>query len=180
MRRSRLLCSLAAVAILLALQILSLWSFRWQSASCASSAALSQGCIRVWSSKPGDLPGAGRSSIGGWTGDVLLWKPEFSTASRLWVVPSAPPGVTPMARQVTGLCIVLPVFYPLMLSIGGAGLCLALPHLARARRVRAGRCPDCGYDMKGGTARCPECGNTLVRVLSMLRALLPRAPRAAR
>lgn len=35
------------------------------------------------------------------------------------------------------------------------------PWLARARqsrRVRSGRCPACGYDLRQSTGRCPECG----------------------
>ena len=40
-----------------------------------------------------------------------------------------------------------------------AGL-LLLPALCRrVRRVRAGRCLRCGYDLAGGLARCPECAS---------------------
>ena len=31
----------------------------------------------------------------------------------------------------------------------------------RDRRVRAGQCPACGYDVRASTDRCPECGHPL-------------------
>lgn len=42
---------------------------------------------------------------------------------------------------------------------------MALRHrrVARANRVRAGFCPECGYDLRASTARCPECGSAIVR-----------------
>ena len=30
------------------------------------------------------------------------------------------------------------------------------------RRRRVGRCPSCGYDLRGSTERCPECGRVTV------------------
>jgi len=64
---------------------------------------------------------------------------------------------------------------------GGKNLQLWLPHwsvmlaamvlpayaLLKSRRpfvlLSAGRCPDCGYDMRATPDRCPECGTRLVR-----------------
>ena len=49
-----------------------------------------------------------------------------------------------------------------------AGLAAALPlawvarsvarQLRHRRRLRAGRCPACGYDLRATPGRCPECG----------------------
>jgi hypothetical protein len=41
------------------------------------------------------------------------------------------------------------------------GLLPAVPlvrALRRRQRVRQGRCPSCGYDLRGSPNRCPECG----------------------
>ena len=46
-----------------------------------------------------------------------------------------------------------------MLVLGGAAFLVveSLRRLRARRRVRAGHCPACGYDMRG-LAACPECG----------------------
>ena len=169
MRRATHVICFSAIALLACLQTASLWTLYWQSPSHATSISLSQGCIRVWSSNPGDLPGTPGFTRAGWTGDVLLWKPELSTQSRLWVIPSAPPGVTPMARRLTGFCLILPIAYPLALVVTGTGLSLLYPRLLRARRLSRNRCPSCGYDMTGSAGKCPECGSLLSLFLACFR-----------
>jgi hypothetical protein len=61
-------------------------------------------------------------------------------------------GPTPRFRAV-----VVPVAYPIALS--------ALLPAARGvravrarRRIKSGRCPACGYDLRATPGRCPECG----------------------
>jgi hypothetical protein len=47
------------------------------------------------------------------------------------------------------------------LGLIGWGAC-GVPGAIRARRVRAGKCAKCRYDLRGlGEARCPECGTPL-------------------
>ena len=50
----------------------------------------------------------------------------------------------------------------LMLIAGSAALCIwSHRRLVRGLRLPAGRCDNCGYDMRGraGRTRCPECGD---------------------
>jgi hypothetical protein len=41
-------------------------------------------------------------------------------------------------------------------------LCSAIKlvrQVRRARRIAAGKCPVCGYDLRATSGRCPECGH---------------------
>ena len=54
--------------------------------------------------------------------------------------------------------------------LGAAGALIALFGILRKRcRLTAGRCPACGYDLRGTPERCPECG----AVPSVKEARLP-------
>jgi rubrerythrin len=34
----------------------------------------------------------------------------------------------------------------------------SIPAKRRRKREQAGRCPECGYDLRASLERCPECG----------------------
>jgi len=53
--------------------------------------------------------------------------------------------------------IVIPLIYPALLLAVPPAAWLAVS-LRRRRRLRAGRCRQCGYDLRASPDRCPECG----------------------
>ena len=64
-----------------------------------------------------------------------------------------------------------PILLPLLLAMAGAALSTLLVHLVlwaidnrrRKRRMRAGRCSNCGYNLLGNVSGiCPECGANFV------------------
>lgn len=77
---------------------------------------------------------------------LLLWQ-----AVRDWLWLSHPLNFAQLWLQLLGFFAVA-----VMIAIYWLG------HL-RARRANrrseAGRCPHCGYDLRGTPARCPECGH---------------------
>jgi len=66
---------------------------------------------------------------------------------------------------VFDLDFLLVVFWPMLVPAGvllGTGLALWLPKAIgrhqEVRRLAAGRCARCGYDLRASRDRCPECG----------------------
>ena len=51
----------------------------------------------------------------------------------------------------------IPLWVPGLMAAGGLAVALAI-NARRRRRVAAGRCVRCGYDLRGSPDRCPECG----------------------
>ena len=67
-------------------------------------------------------------------------------------LPSTKPGET-----MTATVIVLPLWLPLLLT--SILPTIAMLRWRRAhRRLAAGRCRHCGYDLRASPDRCPECG----------------------
>lgn len=61
-----------------------------------------------------------------------------------------------LQRGPTTLLLV-PIWFPVTLSISPALLLLSRWYFIRRRR-QSGRCRKCGYDLRGTPLRCPECG----------------------
>lgn len=183
-RRARLFKPLAIASVLvLVVQMLSLWSFQWVLPGQSIRLGLSQGQLRVWVSKPGDLsalpPGV---HVGGWTGDVLQWKPLARSNQKLWVQVNptgtpVPPGAVNM-KQITGFMGALPIVYVLAAVL--TTTVWAFPAWRARRRVANHACGNCGYDVRRlpGT-RCPECGGLLKRLVVSLTTWLTHATRGS-
>ena len=72
-----------------------------------------------------------------------------------------------LACGPVGFEIVLFAFLPFVVAAGAlltlVGVAAAVHYMpgARAdRRRAAGRCVECGYDLRASTGRCPECGTS--------------------
>lgn len=70
-------------------------------------------------------------------------------------------GLSPLAggsanMDIRFVCI--PIWFLVMLTTLPLVVGRALRAVARRRRVRAGLCPKCGYDLRATPDRCPECG----------------------
>jgi hypothetical protein len=104
---------------------------------------------------------------------------HWGTRSPPPLASSAPePGLLRFGRSGTfaGDWVVRVPFWFLTLLAGGVVYAACVRPLRASRRaIRAGRCPRCGYDLRGSAGHCPECGaRTAARVAQQpVTAVLP-------
>jgi hypothetical protein len=87
----------------------------------------------------------------GWPCDTLYRGPSVTYHTDVLDMPYQPiwPGF-----------LVNALFYGIILWLLIPGPFVLRRHIRRSRRVEGGRCPKCGYDLRGAPpgAGCPECG----------------------
>jgi hypothetical protein len=85
-------------------------------------------------------------------------------------------------RSVRGLLPVIPIWTgfaanTVVYSLGIAAIRRTIASIKRRRRVRAGRCVDCGYQLSSDILVCPECGaRQCWQTKLSLRSALNRRP----
>ena len=82
--------------------------------------------------------------------DVGRWhagSPRIAISVTPWPIPIA-------WRTVTHATLA----WPLLLLPAARGAAWSLRRARRTRRLAAGLCPRCGYDLRATPGRCPECG----------------------
>jgi hypothetical protein len=87
---------------------------------------------------------------------VVTW---IAAALVLAVVRNTRPDVVP-AGVITEGTIVIGGWLALMMMGAAMASLTGAPRRRRMRAIRALRCPQCGYDLRGSlhSLRCPECG----------------------
>jgi hypothetical protein len=81
--------------------------------------------------------------------------PQHGWAGLGWSSVASVPGPWPLR---VGHCSVDVPYFAFGFPLALAGLWLAYRALRGCRRLRAGLCPTCGYDLRATPGRCPECG----------------------
>jgi hypothetical protein len=131
----------------------------WECVDCAAHRGLVQvGRMEMWNHVPD-----GTTPDGSWrmetefaarSGDVFLAPRRlgFGYIDSTW-------NASPNVRRRSTAAIVPLWFAVLLAAVLPAIRARAMFHCRRRERwLRHGRCPACGYDLRGTPARCPECG----------------------
>ena len=84
----------------------------------------------------------------------------FEWADRRTTIGSLLGEPLPAPITVTQRLLAIPFWLPtvLLLLAPAAWLAAAYRRRRRHKRLQSGRCPGCGYDLRGTPGRCPECG----------------------
>jgi hypothetical protein len=179
----RLLTSASAMSLLLCIATILLWTwsevkhpptFSWGDPRTAVgySVSLYDGTIsfqKGWGSRTiflsgGEFAGPRLGNDGGWDAYGLHfhlseWRKFDSHKTML-------PGSYGHSSEFW-FQIAWPLVLSLPLSIRLGWTSFARP-TRRQRRIRDGRCPTCGYDLRATPGRCPECG--MASMISKVRA----------
>lgn len=126
------------------------WGFRWMSSDVHLFFGISGGCVHVGMlDEP--VPGARSSPVI----KELLETGVYQRDSRARA--QSRPCSLRIDRFTLVTAVAVPLWMPLILVLTPTiGLCW------RDRRVPAGHCPSCGYNLTGNvTGRCPECGKPI-------------------
>lgn len=129
-----------------------------------ASLAVGSGCVAVGyrTELPTPFAGAGDRKLGPlriYRNEYFLWD-LFGSWRPVHKAPLRIMGGGPISRHH----IVVPLWQPLVVAVGVAGLCHGF--LAGVRRGDPTKCVSCGYSLVGvrreaGVVACPECGRTV-------------------
>src|SRR5690606_17850376 len=128
MRRRLLLPCAIALTFTALLATVSLWSLSWVNPSTSTYLSLGSGRLWLWRSLPGDWSARGSGfRAGGWTGDMLTWRPAVDPQRSIMVEarPAGAPARGPTHKVITGFSLILPLWIPL--AVFGATTLICLP-----------------------------------------------------
>jgi hypothetical protein len=71
----------------------------------------------------------------------------------------------PVIYPTDSWALLIPL-WPAMIVVAGFEIILVRRSVLRYWRIRRGKCPVCGFDLRASLGRCPECGTPLIGYLT--------------